>query len=305
MSNDFEQYQFFTKPAELHKAINTLRGIVAGITTDRSANPDEINELIYWCQNHSYLSSKHPFSELIPIIERVCADGIVTEDEAQDILWLCGNFASNAAYYDDVTSGVQFLSGMIHGIMADNALSDGEIMALKTWINSNNYLEKTYPFDEISSMLYSVLDDGVISDDERTQLLAFFSSLIEFKDSLNLVEKDYAPLREQCHIGGICAICPEITFENMAFCFTGEFTRGERKELEHTVQDLGALVRTTVTKKTDYLIVGNSGNPCWAYSCYGRKIETAMNLRKEGAKVQIVNENDFWDAVDDKLAGVS
>ena len=29
-----EEYQKFTKPAEVHKAVNTLRGIVSGIATD-------------------------------------------------------------------------------------------------------------------------------------------------------------------------------------------------------------------------------------------------------------------------------
>lgn len=42
---------------------------------------------------------------------------------------------------------------------------------------------------------------------------------------------------------------------------------------------------------------GNTGNPYRSYSCYGRKIEEAVALRKEGAKVQIINETDFWDAV--------
>ena len=27
--SDFQEYQKFTKPAELHKAVNTLRGLVA------------------------------------------------------------------------------------------------------------------------------------------------------------------------------------------------------------------------------------------------------------------------------------
>ena len=58
-------------------------------------------------------------------------------------------------------------------------------------------------------------------------------------------------------------------------------------------------------RKTNYLIVGNAGNPCWAYACYGRKIEEAVALRKEGAQVTIVNETDFWDAVDDALAGIT
>lgn len=30
-----------------------------------------------------------------------------------------------------------------------------------------------------------------------------------------------------------------------------------------------------------------------------------MNLRKEGAGIVIVNETDFWDAVDDALAGIT
>ena len=34
----------YTTPAELHKAVNTLHGIVAGITTDRQISEDEINE---------------------------------------------------------------------------------------------------------------------------------------------------------------------------------------------------------------------------------------------------------------------
>ena len=68
------------------------------------------------------------------------------------------------------------------------------------------------------------------------------------------------------------------------------------------VEALGGAMRPSVTTKTDYLIVGNAGNPCWAYACYGRKIEDAMNIRKDGGKVQIINETDFWDAVWDEQA---
>ena len=42
---EIEEYRKFTTPAELHKAINTLKGIVAGITTDRKISKDEVDEL--------------------------------------------------------------------------------------------------------------------------------------------------------------------------------------------------------------------------------------------------------------------
>lgn len=41
------EYRQFTKPAELHKAINTLRGIVAGISCDQGVSGAEIQELVH------------------------------------------------------------------------------------------------------------------------------------------------------------------------------------------------------------------------------------------------------------------
>jgi hypothetical protein len=54
----------------------------------------------------------------------------------------------------------------------------------------------------------------------------------------------------------------------------------------------------SVSRKTNYLIVGDDGNPCWAFACYGRKVEKAINLRKQGTQIIIVHENDFWREID-------
>lgn len=299
------EYRQFTKPAELHKAINTLRGLVAGINSDLAVGEKEVTELAHWCELHAHLRDRHPFSEILPVVERAYEDGVVTEDEAKDILWLCNNFVDDSSYYDMMTSSIQFLAGMLHGLLADGELSDREITTLKAWIDANDFLAGTYPFDEINSLLHVVLEDKKITADEREKLMAFFGNIIDFTASYNLSEKDFSQLREKYSIGGICAVCPEIVFEGKLFCFTGESYRAKRAEIAETITRLGGKARSSVSTKTDYLVVGNAGNPCWAYACYGRKIEEAVNLRKEGAGVVIVNETDFWDAVDDALAGVT
>lgn len=92
---------------------------------------------------------------------------------------------------------------------------------------------------------------------------------------------------------------PEIEFAGKVFCLTGESYKASREDFIALIEACGGVVRTKVSSKTDYLIVGNAGNPCWAFACYGRKIEQAIELRKNGAKVIIVNETDFWDAVAD------
>lgn len=299
------EYRAFTKPAELHKAINTLRGIIAGITTDTTVDQSEIQELTHWCELHNHLRDRHPFSEILPVVERACEDGVITEDESKDILWVCSSFADSGAYYDAVTSTIQFLSGMIHGIMADGEISDKEVDALNAWIKANDFLGGTYPFDELNSLLSSILEDKKIDEDERNTLLAFFSNIIEFKNSFNLIERDFVDLREKYSVDGICASCPEVVLEGKTFCFTGESYRATRKEIAEIVTQFGGAFRNNVSSKTDYLIVGNAGNPCWAYACYGRKIEEAMELRKNGGHIVIVNETDFWDTVEDLQAGIS
>lgn len=255
-------------------------------------------ELAHWCELHSHLRDRHPFSELLPVIEGALADGVVTEDESKDILWLCSSFADNSSYYDVTTSAIQFLSGLVHGIMADGELSDREISALSAWMSANSFLSGTYPFDEINSMLSAILADKKVSKDERSQLMAFFSDIIDFTSSYNLHQANFKQLKERYSLSGICAVHPDISIEGKCFCFTGESCRAKRAEIAKIITELGGIFRTDISKKIDYLIVGNSGNPCWAYACYGRKIEDAMVLRKNGAKIIIVNESDFWDLID-------
>ena len=70
-------------------------------------------------------------------------------------------------------------------------------------------------------------------------------------------------------------------------------------EFSKLIKQLGGEVMNSVSAKLDYLIIGADANPCWAYTCYGRKVEKAVELRKSGARLILVHENDFHDAVAD------
>lgn len=300
-----EEYRNYAFPGELHKSINMLRGLVSGIKADGTVGNDEAMELAHWCSLHANFRKRHPFNELLPLIEQAIADGVIDDEEREDILWLCRRItgAGSCDYYDDIASSIQYLHGFVHGLLADQQLSDFEIHALKNWLDKNNFLSGTYPFDELCSLATSILADEVISENERNTLLAFLSNLVEFKDSYNLKESDFSALRKEYQIDGICSLCPNVEFAGKSFVITGESYRAARAELANQIQALGGVVRSSISKKTDYLIVGNAGNPCWAFSCYGRKVETALQLRKTGVQIQIVNETDFWDAVEEVLVG--
>lgn len=297
-NKEFPEYHQFAKPAELHKAINMLRGITAGISNDGVLTEDEVQELVHWCSLHEDLRNRHPFSEILPMIDAALADGVLDEEERKDIVWLCGNFVAGGDYYDITASSIQFLHGLIHGIMADGDLTDSEIKGLHNWMEHNKFLSKTYPFDDIYSIVSAILSDGVITQNEREMLSAYLSNFIEFKDSRNLVQSDFNELQEKYGVAGLYNLSPEIFFNGKVFCFTGEAYRGTREELATKVERLGGVFRNNVSSKTDYLVVGDAGNVCWAFAAYGRKMETALNLRRDGGKIQIVKESDFWDVVD-------
>ena len=298
---NYDSFEFrkFTKKSELDKVLHTLEGILRGISIDSDINVKELDELKNWCRQYSYYQEIHPFNELVPKLWSALEDNVLTDEEIEDILWLCNNLRTKNKFYDVITSGIQKLQGILHGVLADNEISDTEIIYLKNWLNEHEYLSGYYPYDEIYSMLTSILSDGVVTDDERNILKVFFAEFIDLNSSANLSEEEIKSLKEEFTVEGICSLCPEITFDTKTFCFTGASSKTTRSGLKNIIESLHGKFTNSVSSKTDYLIIGGDGNPCWAYSCYGRKVEDAINLRKKGKKVIIVHENDFWDTIED------
>jgi NAD-dependent DNA ligase len=295
---ELADYRIYMTKSELHKAVNSLKGLISGVEIDDIVNIDETSELVNWLNLHRYLEHRSPFSEIIPLIDKALEDGRLEEEEVKDILWLCNKILEGEdfdRFYNRVTSSLQELEGILHGLLADNILTDTEIEKLSEWMDDHDFLKGTYPYDEVYSLLVSVKQDGVISPDEKNMLIAFFANFIDTKLSYNINEDEMKSLKEKYSIEGICAVSPEITLENKTFSFTGASHRANRNEIAEIITNKGGIFNNNVTKKTDYLIVGAAGNPCWAFACYGRKIEKAIKLRKEGLKLIIVHENDFWD----------
>ena len=98
---------------------------------------------------------------------------------------------------------------------------------------------------------------------------------------------------------GVCSTCPDLIFENRKFALTGTSKKFKRSKIIEIIKTLGGEYSNSVTGSCDYLIVGSSVNPSWAYACYGRKVEQALDLRKKSHNIIIAHENDFWDSAMD------
>lgn len=289
----------YTSKSRADKAISSLKGLLLGINLDGDVNEAEINELKLWANDHKELINRNPFKEFMDVIDNTITNKIPPKETIEDLYWLCQKYENDNYYYDAVTSDLQILQGICHGILADGDINDKEIYDLQKWLNENEHLNTYYPYDEIRSLVLSVLSDKKVDEQEKVVLMAYFSQFAKIQD--NEIRQKIQDNTIDVNISGLCTSEPNITFEGKTFCITGVLKRGNRENLQKDIIKLGGIPTDSITKKTDYLIVGDNGNPAWAFSCYGRKVEKAINLRKDGHTITLVHEFDFSDIVDDLL----
>ncbi len=293
MNSEHAPYLRFTSRSRLQKSINSLLGLIDGIAIDGDISTTEIGFLQNWIDEHQDVHNLHPFNELIPVVADAISDYVLTEDEREDIEWLCRRLCTDE-FYDQVTADMQRLHGVAGGIIADGKITEAELRGLSDWLDDYEHLRSCWPYDEIEALVTEVLKDGVIDEGEHQMLMSFFSEFVNICDDRTITNPVFS---EEGTIKGVCAVCPEIEFENSKFVFTGASPRYPRTVLSETVEKLGGRVVGNVSPKVNYLVIGAGGNPCWAYACYGRKVEKAVELRKAGVRLVIVHENDFHDAV--------
>lgn len=294
---DEQDYKVFTGRQEADKAMHTLKGILLGMNMDGEINAKEITELQKWAADHRNLINKNPFREFIINIEELAKNHLPTKETIEDLYWLTQKYEADNYYYNSLTSDLQILQGLCHGILADGTIHEKEIVELNKWLDNHEHLCTYYPYDEIRSLLLNVLSDGKVDEDEKKTLKAYFNQFIKLHDTGTHAEikADIAEVK----ISGLCTSDPSVTFPGKSFCITGVLKRGSRTDLQNDIKKLGGLITDTVNKKTDYLVIGDNGNSAWAFSCYGRKVEKAMTLRKEGHNIMLIHEFDFGDIVDD------
>lgn len=259
------------------------------MASDNRVNDLELEALNLWLQLHGEYSHLHPFNEVIRVLERMLSDLQIDDEERAELLWICDSI-TNDGLVSVSRDAMQILHGIMQGLVADSLLSEQELRYLQDWMEENCELKSLWPYDELEALLTSVLEDGVLDKHEHEMLMSFLGQFCELPAGALSPEFNLS-------INGVCAVCPEVAFTDKQFCFTGESSRMTRQQIEQVIIGRGGVVKKSVTKELDYLVIGDNGNPCWAFACYGRKVEQAMKLRKSGSRLLLVHENDFWDAM--------
>jgi NAD-dependent DNA ligase len=190
-----------------------------------------------------------------------------------------------AAYKNDLNRSLGALLGIAQGVLCDGLLNDQEIIFLNEWLTENDAISATWPGDLIHARIKSILDDGIISEDERNYLTDTLQELIGGTRE-QLAERNHVTelAFDENH---------EIVFENKVFCLTGKFVFAKRDVCEALIKSLGGNVSQNISSKVNYVVVGSLGSPEWKNGSFGDKIKEAANLRQSGLPIKILYESDW------------
>ncbi|MCF8382108.1 MAG: BRCT domain-containing protein [Chlorobium sp.] len=279
----------FNYYANRRKALYSLMGIIEGIQSDTVITDSEIGFLSVWIDENEELFRNALMGSLQQKIRKICQQCHVSHEEVAGI-----RAAASILVYDNdklivnygPENGHELLLGICKGISSDRILNDTEIEYLAEFLDRNTFLRNSWPGSELFSKLKAVLQDGVITENERTILKNAINSL--FGDSI-----------AQGITEGLSTRFPvdsdaEIIFSERTFCLTGTFLHGERKECEALISKRGGIPMKSVTKKLNYLVIGALSSRDWKFSNYGLKIQNAvLNRDQKGCIVKIINE-EMW-----------
>lgn len=192
-----------------------------------------------------------------------------------------------------MTKATLMLLGICTGLVADGKLTDSEIHFLGHWLKDNLEVIDQWPANVIADRIKAIMADGIITEAERADLLETLKQLTgnDFVETGLASPEASAP----AELVGVTFDAIDIEFTGRVFCCTGKFIHGTRNACHRDIEALGGSVSDSLTMQVNYLVIGALTQPDWAYQTYGRKIERAAILRKQGGKPKIISES-AWSA---------
>ena len=159
--------------------------------------------------------------------------------------------------------------GFLTGVASDGVLNDQEVDGLSGWLNRNETIREKWPASVIVNRLNNVLEDCIITDEERHDLMVTVNQITGNDNSASDVSYE-----SSTEVWG--DEVDDIKVAGSIFCLTGEFVSGDRNSVDTNLRLRGAETSPYVNKNVDYLEIGTLASRDWLSTAHGRKIEKAL-----------------------------
>lgn len=274
----------FSFSNEKARALYGLKGILAGVVADKRLNEMELLFLDSWLQSQEYLSEDKDVLAILSQVGDILEDGAISPEELQQMQTSIEKIISDKDTETPESVGhIEELIGFLTGTASDGVLNDQEITAMSAWLEHNAPVKEIWPASVIVMRLEHILEDGVITDEERGDLLTTVRQVTgSDSDESGLSFEASTEVWEDAVDG--------LKLTGSVFCLTGDFVSGDRDSVDTMLRCLGAETNSSVNKSVDYLVIGTLASRDWLYTSHGRKIEKALLLKRGGSPIKVITE---------------
>ncbi len=180
-----------------------------------------------------------------------------------------------------IDRSVHELLGLTKGIIADGRVTAEEANTLRAWMIANPEAAAAWPGRVLADRITRIYSDGRADEAEREDLRSLLQDLVGGNTEVIGNPSTRLPLDDPP---------PKLRFEGSVYVFTGRFYSGTRQWCESIVESRRGVCSSNVTRRTNYVVIGELGSRDWKHTSFGRKIQKAVEVRSEGRPLAIIEE---------------
>lgn len=279
--------QAFSFSKQKAKALHGLKGILIGIVADQRLNEKELLFLDSWLKSQNFLSGDQEVVAILSSVGDILANG---EIKSLELLTIQADIEQLISLMPDSglsdVKGVgqkDELLGFLAGVASDGVLNDQEIGALSEWLNRNESIRNTWPASVVVNRLNMILEDGIITEEERQDLMLTVNQITGHVVDEETVGYEFSTEVWEDTVD-------DLEVAGSTFCLTGDFVSGDRDAVDTMLRCLDATTSTSVNNLVDYLVIGTLASRNWLYTSHGRKIEKALHIKRQGGRIKTITE---------------
>ena len=278
--SESKHYHYVPKVVErydpkLSTNLNNLYGMLRVVLFEEYISEPQFMLFEEWYGNNLQYNQYLVFHKISLELKRILDKGHMDGSDKKSLVNIV-EFVSVSSIYSNKTLKIQVLQGIIKAITADNKVTLEELTNLKRWMMRNTSLRGSYPYDKILKITNVRLNQGFITFEEQEDISNQFKELI-------------TPIKNTNE---------SFTLKNKTFCLSGEFKHGNKEKITYLLEKEGAISKSSVSRKVDYLFVGDLGSPAWKYGNIGGKIVKAQKLQDNGGKIKIISEKNLFKIIE-------
>ncbi len=178
--------------------------------------------------------------------------------------------------------------GVVRGIIADGVVSPDEATRLTHWTRENPEIAARWPANMLAKRLEGIIQDGRVDARERAHLKAVLEQLAQNPGWTGFSLATDLPVDRPA---------PPVVFQSRTFVFAGDMAYGPQRACEREVVELGGSCERTVSRRTDYLVLGGLSASNWGQEGFGAQVDEVVQLRARGVRIAIISEEDWANAL--------